>query len=287
MDALKRPRDTFETLSPIYKLLKVFGLAAVVREKGGLKVTWNPSKTVAPVILTLMTILTLIMKIINFLLCSSPDRKLVFTDTIQITYLFGYLHYIIDVICVRKFGTEVSIKYLKLYDHFDFTLGNAYYLVVKKKVKNITICVLLSGITLMIVDFLGWAVNYDLKIPLLYSPEYVFFLLNLLIIIGICSHVVQIEYRLKTIGDIARELYSSAYNEENMLDDVVDDKNWLYSREEKFKQHINKKQVYPKDCDKIGLLKRCYLLLIEQSNYINTSFGFTVSNQNYSKVIKI
>ncbi|XP_061384228.1 uncharacterized protein LOC133320300 [Danaus plexippus] len=99
----------------------------------------------------------------------------------------------------------------------------------------------------------------------LYFFEYVFYVLKTLSVVDMISHIIQVKFRLKTIGDILKDYCSH-------IDNVS------------FSETIKKSGNNIKDSEFLSYnyrhislsLSRCYFLLTEQCNFINAMYGLRI-----------
>ncbi|KAL0880357.1 hypothetical protein ABMA27_002798 [Loxostege sticticalis] len=143
---------------------------------------------------------------------------------------------------------------------------------IKTKVLKVTVFMTsLYGI-LTVVNII-WAAFYDPTesfTTVRASVGIIMIYINSLSILEMLVHVILIEYRLIKINNILQLRCSSTTNNFGALS-VLGDNNWLYFS--KHKEITRNPQV---DCNyfyDISWLNKCYLLLIEQSNFINKLFG--------------
>ncbi|XP_063830942.1 uncharacterized protein LOC135080190 [Ostrinia nubilalis] len=122
--------------------------------------------------------------------------------------------------------------------------------------------------------------NYDSGISIFfrtaYSFEKVLLFINILTVIEMSANVIQIEYRLRSIRDILQDFCLSKNSTPGTID-VVAEKNWLYfskDKENAKKIKGNSSHVFVfNHVNDLSWLNKCYLLLIQQSTFINTAFG--------------
>lgn len=276
------PQDAFTTLTPLYRILRIFSFTSVTRENNQLKISHSKWKRITVMtFIFFITVLVSVAKVLHYkqFFNSQMNRTIKFTDSIQLTYLLQFGQYIANNYFAYKYGCNgITLKYFKLYEKIDKVLGITYNSVIRAKVIKITIILPLIGFLISALDFASWMISYGWMIPVLYSMDYIFFILNSFIIIEIISNVMQVEYRLRTMGDILQDFYSSSSNLMDVVEDVVCDKNWLYYTKKNSFQKLKDTKiiVYNNNYD-IMSFNKCYLLLIETNTFINKSYGLRVS----------
>ncbi|XP_026321066.1 uncharacterized protein LOC113231109 [Hyposmocoma kahamanoa] len=95
----------------------------------------------------------------------------------------------------------------------------------------------------------------------------------MLIILDMVSHVVQIEYRLRRLGDIVEKFDRNSKDVSNLVT-VSWRASFEATRLDKLKIFNARAENGVKTPDEIILLCQCYLMLIKQTEFINTMFGF-------------
>ncbi|KAL0820706.1 hypothetical protein ABMA28_006535 [Loxostege sticticalis] len=287
------PKDAYDTLTPINILLKMFSLTTLSRENSRLKVSYSWIKRIFTITALIMfTILVTVGKVLNYFGSYGENKtfNIRFTDSLQITYMLEFLQYIVDLKYVFKFGGYTSMKYFKLYEQIDDILGMMYNSIIKSKIYNATASTCSLVIVSSALDFAAWFIitGYDTH-ALYYSIDYIFFFINTLTIIDMCANVIQVEYRLKTIGDVLQDLYSVTKNSLSVVN-VVGDKSWLYFSKDKAvtrKIISSSKFLEYNHLNDIVWLNKCYLLLIEQTAYINEIFGARILINNSYQLFNI
>ncbi|KAL0830762.1 hypothetical protein ABMA28_002883 [Loxostege sticticalis] len=199
-----------------------------------------------------------------------------FYDQVQLTILFRVvILYSIDLCYVFKFGGNKNIHYFKLYEQIDKVLdtNNA---IIKTKVLKVTVVIAtLYGImTVLNIIWTVYDFNESFKTIRAFL-EIIMININSLSIVDMMAHVILIEYRLIKIKNILQHHFLINHNNFGALC-VLGENNWLYFSKVKDISRNLKGQKNHVDCNYIydvSWLNKCYLLLIEQSHFINKLFG--------------
>lgn len=265
-----RKFDTFSTLEPLNTVLKIFGMSCILRRGVTLKYSYPSFKIFSYIILFLVINSFTIYYKISYL----NDRPIVvtFRDFFEMIYLFGFKQYIVDILFIYKYGSKSQLDYISLYDYIDTLLNMPYNMQVRNSIKRFCIFFIIIGSLTIITDCLATTISFGWQMTLMYLIDYLYLLLRMLSVLDVISNCVQISFRLKTIGDVLENFYS---NTDNLLSTVKD----FIQEELKVKVHrydITKDVRFNRNI--LNNMIRSYLLLIEQNEYINTTYGFRVRN---------
>ncbi|KAL0880360.1 hypothetical protein ABMA27_002800 [Loxostege sticticalis] len=187
--------------------------------------------------------------------------------------------YTIDLRYVFKFGGNKNIHYFKLYEQIDKSLEINNTLI-KTKVFKVTVVLTSLYGKLTVVNII-WAVFFDPSKSFISMRSFVGMFMtyiNSLSIVEMLAHVILIEYRLIKLKVILLQRYSYTTNNFSAFS-VLGENNWLYFTKVKDITRTLKGQTNQVDCNYIygiSWLNKCYLLLIEQSHFINKLFGVRI-----------
>ncbi|KAL0880355.1 hypothetical protein ABMA27_002798 [Loxostege sticticalis] len=261
--------DAFDSLNFINQLLKIFCLSILSRENRRLKISYSWFKVIFTIVCIICLIIFLTYDIVKFYAYEIQHFK--FNDEVLLVILVRAVLYSIDLCYVFKFGGNTNLHYFKLYEQIDKVLDTDNAMIKTKVLKVTVFMTSLYGI-LTVVNII-WAAFYDPTesfTTVRASVGIIMIYINSLSILEMLVHVILIEYRLIKINNILQLRCSSTTNNFGALS-VLGDNNWLYFS--KHKEITRNPQV---DCNyfyDISWLNKCYLLLIEQSNFINKLFG--------------
>ncbi|KAJ0172582.1 hypothetical protein K1T71_011721 [Dendrolimus kikuchii] len=237
-------KDTFYTLAPINWILTFFALNCVRRKNGKLVVHWSLLRNLSSIV-TIFIVITCFLygKVSN--IEKNEDGSIKFINLIEMTFLLDYVQYIIDLYYVFK-TKHVLIKYYENYDHIDKITGMTYYKSIRTSIAYTFIINIVIILFPIILDYLTYSVMFGWLRPTLFSIDYFFNMLNTLTIVNLTAHVIQMTYRLKRIESIFKHSYTPLEASNNIFLN-----NWdvLY-------------------------IKKCYLMLLEQTEYVNYIYGF-------------
>ncbi|KAL0830761.1 hypothetical protein ABMA28_002882 [Loxostege sticticalis] len=264
--------DAFDSLNFINQLLKIFCLSILSRENRRLKISYSWFKVFFTIVCIICLIIFLTYDIVKFYAYEIQHFK--FNDEVLLVILVRAVLYSIDLCYVFKFGGNTNLHYFKLYEQIDKVLDTDNAMI-KTKVLKVTVFITsLYGI-LTVVNII-WAAFYDPTesfTTVRATVGIIMIYINSLSILEMLVHVILIEYRLIKINNILQLRCSSTTNNFGALS-VLGENNWLYFS--KHKEITRNPQV---DCNyfyDISWLNKCYLLLIEQSNFINKLFGVRI-----------
>lgn len=192
-------KDTFYTLVPINGLLRVTALSSISRKGIQLQASTSMVKSVIyTLVLTFVNLLFVYLKLSE----NETDRFDVivkFTRLLEFIYWFSFFVYIIDLFFIQKYGGNALLKYIKTYDALDRTLGAADYNKIRRTI--LISMELIIGATLFVAlfDYITWVVIEGWVDPSMYTIDYLYWFLNVLTILDVVSHIIQVEFRLKLI----------------------------------------------------------------------------------------
>lgn len=252
-------QDVFSTFLPLNKFLNKIGLSCVYLLNGKLSLSPLFYKCI-------FSFLLLVLSSVAYSLCYYFKRNDAFIFIIHIFYLVEKFHYIVDIYFVNKFGKQNIIDYIGTYQFIDQCLKRTCYEDIKRNIRNISLFLILIAVLPHLLEMIYVSLAIDIQIMLLYFFEYVFYVLKTLSVVDMISHIIQVKFRLKTIGDILEDYCSH-------IDNVS------------FSETIKKSGNNIKDSEFLSYnyrhislsLSRCYFLLTEQCNFINAMYGLRVS----------
>lgn len=262
--------DAFSALSTFNYVLNIFGLSCIYRDGKNLKLSKPIRK-----ILVLVTFFLLINIYAAYdKLLSVNSLNFDFEDYYQLGFLLGYLQYIIDIFLVYKYR-RLRVHYFSVYEIIDQILGISHYEAIAKNVRNICICFSIVISINIAIDYISYAMSFGWTLSLIFSIDYVYLGLRLLVDIDLISNFIQVKYRVKTVGDLLEGYYCDADTPDE-VEDLAFGKIWISSKDNKLK--LSKiKSINSNKHNIVLWLSRCYLFLNEQCEYINTMYGFRVS----------
>lgn len=275
-----KPKSAYSTLTAINRLLKVFCLTGITCENEQLKINYM-AKYIQPFLIFFTIIVGFTSEIAN--LMNFHDKSY---NLDHIIMLITLIQYIVGLIFVFK-NSSTNLYYFKLYDHIDKILGmiTTYNSCIQEKVSSVTFVCVCSLCGMFAIEFFGEILHLNSCISHFIAiniiTEYVSYFINTITILEFCANIIQIEYRLKTIKDILQDFCIFSSRKLSVVN-VVRDKNWFYFSKENIplRRPTSGTFVFNNYHDVI-LLKKCYLLLIEQRNFINKAFGLRVSKISY------
>ncbi|XP_072942956.1 uncharacterized protein [Epargyreus clarus] len=198
------------------------------------------------------------------------------------TFILAYFQHLTDLYFVYKYGRETALEYFRVYDHVDRTLNMTYYNVIKRNISYLMIFITISAVSCILFDgflrymFVNWS-NATIE-----CLNNLYFLVLILIVIDIIAHITQVQFRLKLMGDVLEDFYLSTESlPEVMKEIIITIKD--QPKNEKVTNHLDLlKTICLNRNYSILKLSRCYLLLLEQTDFINTIFGIRVVKVNIS-----
>lgn len=272
----KSHKNAYDTFAPLNVLLRIDSLIAIKKSKGNLIVSWSFTKTLLTVtMLICINITVTVFKIQHFFSTNTESRSNIF---LQLIFLLSFGQYIVDLHYVHKLGRKTCLKYFKLYENFDNSLRMSYYNEVTEKIKKITAFFSVVGVVCPIFNYISGVISYGWVGPTLNCVDDFYASLNSLTVLDMSFHVMQIEYRLKMMADVLHDVYTSTENLPGSMEDLVNDKEWFHNTKGVLKSNVMcLKTLGFGRYYEIDRFKRCYIILIEQVNYINQMFGLRVS----------
>lgn len=210
------------------------------------------------------------------------------TDTMQMIY--DHFQYIIDLWFVSKFGRHISVEYFKQYETIDIILGMTDYSTIKCKLLKLIYFFCTIWLTSSAFDLVAWYLGYGWLPPLIYSISYIYLFIKIITTLDLTSHIMHIEIRLKIMADLVQNYYVTSESLQGFVGDSICNSNWLHSesylRVLELNSSFNPLKICSKDHDdELQLLKKCYLLLTDQVEYINCMFGFRVRRHTFSYLV--
>lgn len=206
----------------------------------------------------------------------SDDGTFGFFDSVQISYLFDLVHYCADITFVYKYGRQRCVDYYSTYQLIDTVLGKYFFIKIRKSIIKMCSFLIVIWFLAMIVDYIAWSMAFGWMVPFAYFMDAITLALKIISYLNVISNCVQIEYRLKAIEADLNFIYCSMESVPAMIKEVV--------RADKYnkKNNLNLQCIYVKPViiyrsNVVSHLSRCYLLLLEQCNYINIMSGYRVS----------
>lgn len=292
----KTPLVAFDTLNPVNRLLSILCFSTLIRKNKRLIVASSLKPTLAMIAAIIAIVLIVIYEIVQRYMNSvQKTTNIRFRDSRTTFFIWGFTQYIIDAGYAYKYGGRTYLCYFKLYDHFDKVFGMKYNTIIKTKVIKLTIILNLVVVLSSIFLFCKWILCIG-HCKVTYSEFFkdmmavLLFFINNFPLTEFCSHIIQIEYRLKIIKDILQDLHYLT-NKRFSESEVVRNKDCSYSS--KSTETTNKPDIptnnlmYNNNVINTKWLKKCYLFLIEENNYLNKLFGVRVSNCFFKSRIKL
>lgn len=201
IDYTKRnPKDTYYSVVPINWLLRKICLSYINRKGDQLEESDSIIKIVIYVTgFAIFNIYSFYEKIIAMAI-KSPGEVFMFVNFFRITYWFQYFEYIIDIFICYKHRAQL-LTYFKTFDDCDAVIGIPYF----ERIRKILISNLAFGIFITIFVcvfcYIAWAFVLGIHFPIIETVDHIYFFFNTLTIIDLISHVIQVEYRLRTIRE--------------------------------------------------------------------------------------
>lgn len=268
--------EVFSTFYPLNRILQLVGLSCVFSIDKKLKCYTSTLKvTCILIILFVFNCLSFYYKFPNFTNVSSAAL-------INNFYLFiiilDYFQYFINIYFVYKYGKESHLKYLNNYVFIDNIL-HTYYIHgrVKSSINKTCVFFLVLCSIISIADFITWFIIYN-SASVSYILYYVYAFLQLFSSLDFIANCTQVLYRLQTIGDELQYRGRESSNLSVLYGETVDD---VLIKKNQLKTNSSRAVAKPIHRQNIVNIVtgsyRCYLLLIDQSSYINKVFGFRVS----------
>lgn len=271
------PKKTFETMTPVNLLLKIFCGPIISQKKLRSKLRFF--------IVATNIIIGVVMSAYNI---KKSNAYLILVDCDKfhclcmmiISRLFDIMLYIIDLGYLFKFGGHIHLNYFELYDRIDQILGTTYNAIIKSKICKQTICLTFSSVMFIILSILysfWFDGSGDMFFKISLTIEYIIRFKHSLTIIELCANIIQIEDRLKIITVKLKDLFSFG---STRLEFNVSAMHWLNSSNQK---ENSDNMVSENSLTELNGLQKSYLLLLEQNDHINQLFGVRVS-ENLTKL---
>ncbi|KAM3965297.1 LOW QUALITY PROTEIN: uncharacterized protein ACR2FA_000685 [Aphomia sociella] len=272
---LSKIDNAYNAFGPLNAMLKIFSLNCNFQCETSTDLFCLILKyAITVALLGAFNFFTLYYKISKVYSAINPSIKI--TDAVQM--VFDYFQYLVDLCYVYKYGRQVSVEYFKQYAYIDDILGVTYYPVIKKRVTKCLVFFLFSWLVISACDYAAWALGFGWIIPIMYAIAYIFLLIKILTTLDFSGHAMQIECRLKTVCDLLHQCYSLLEPLPGVSTDCIRNENWFYSDTCKritkvlSKTNTNKRPLCNNSYE-VKRLCRCYLIIIEQSMFINKMFG--------------
>lgn len=266
--------ETYSTLRPTNFVLKCFALNCIFQKDNQLKSSWSLSKNL--LILLILCPINAAAFYFNILFTYLSGAGLSFSDVLHFEFVLGFLKYMVDLIYVRKYGTKMCLSYYNAYYNIDNILKMSYYNKLKAKCFKFMVLTCVSCIFAYVFEIIAWQMAME------YGPEdtsfvieYFYTLMQMLTVLDMMSHLVQIEYRLRAFGDTVQKFDKTNKIILNWADQSNDFK---VTRLDNLKI-LNLKiiETGTRISDGVLSLSQCYLMLIQQTEFLNKMFGFRVS----------
>lgn len=268
------------TFTPLENILKLLGLCCVLSDGKKLKYSWPICKIAFTA--TSLLIANSVSIYLSITTITYKRSKAAFQDYIPLIYLLGYVQYISDLTFVYKYGRQRCLNYYSVFENIDRVIGMCYYNEIRKSVAKICIyfiligsCYLISDYTALVMSYVG-GFTYGWSITAIHSVDYIYTIIKMLSALDGIAHITQVKFRLKKMEDILKEYYSTVASLPGVTQDVIckedSTKNYQF-----LNGYCSLNVIGQKHPEVILQLSRCYLLLLEQCEYINGMFGFRVS----------
>lgn len=267
---------TCDTLKPLHRLLKLFSLNCNTNKQINKPTYYFCKSLLMAIILGSLTISSLYWKITK--LYSEINISIKITDVIQMIY--DLCQYLVDISFVLVYGRDISFEYFKQYARIDNIITMKYYSEIKLRLVKLISFFALMWATSSVCDFTAWVFTFGWLAPFVYAIAYVYLLIKILTTLDLISQVMQIECRLRCLGDLLLAYYCGETKEQGFVEDCAFKYNWFYPNKEVDKDPFPPlKKVGSNITDEIKLLGKYYLLLIEQCAFINKLYGMRVSKR--------
>ncbi|XP_045452351.1 uncharacterized protein LOC123661435 [Melitaea cinxia] len=132
------------------------------------------------------------------------------------------------------------------------------------------------------IEFYTWISTFTWISINIYLVEPLYLMIKTLAALDPIANLVQVKYRLEVIGDLLEYYYYHDDNNPQVIKDVTVERVWI-SQEVRKSKHRDPSRRASVNCrDIINHLSKCYMLLIDQSDFINLKYGiralFNTSN---------
>ncbi|XP_063826074.1 uncharacterized protein LOC135075583 [Ostrinia nubilalis] len=263
--------DRFSIKNPLSCLLYLFSLSTNSRRE----LNSNSHLSVIKIVITgvlfcVLTVLSIYYRINKVYSDLTVSVRL--TDLVQAIY--DYFQFNVDLYFVYKYGRRYYQEYYKQYTTIDQVLGECSCSPIRAKINKLVFLFASFWVAVSAVDCFVWVSTYGWMIPFAFSLTYIYLLLKILTNLDFTYQTMHIEVRLGIMRNLILTQYLDCDSLSGATSDPVENKNWFYCNSSSFKR-----REFPKNSHSgIQWLSRCYLLLIEQSRFINQKFGFRVRN---------
>lgn len=257
---------TVNTFSPLYWQLNIFSLQCQLNVNIYFQLL---RMALAAIISCLITSFSLYYKIVNIYHHLLASIK--YTDTVQAIY--DYLQYVFDLFCVFKYGSDIFREYINQYAYIDCLLDMDYYRYIRRNLIKVMVFLFCTWFCSSVFDFVTWDIGFGFVTTSAFVMGYVYTLIKILSNLDLTAHVMQIEARLRVIGDTIQNSYQSFDNICPKFEDTIGKKNWFYND---CRTSTKTTDVRRNPClcsNDVKWLSRCYVLLTEQVTFINNMFG--------------
>lgn len=250
--------ETYSTLRPTNFVLKPMALNCICKKDNRIVASWSLFKNLSILfILCPINALALYFKVIH---TDITENGFTFTDAVHYEFIFGFIKYIVDLAYVKMNSSKECIDYYYAYENIDNILKIRCYDEMKKNCRTIVTLICAGCIFTFIFEFTAWHLVQPIDTEdISFVIQYFYSFAQVLTVLDMISHLVQIENRLRTFGDIAEKLIGTNMD--------------MAKRTNVFKVT----EPFSWTPDDIISLSRCYLMLINQTEFINNLFGFRVS----------
>ncbi|XP_052743935.1 uncharacterized protein LOC112050478 [Bicyclus anynana] len=191
--------------------------------------------------------------------------------------MLGYVQYVVDLLFVYKYGRQRCLDYYNTFENIDRVIGMPYYNEIKRSVTKICFFFILIGSVYFISDYTALVLLYGWFISAVHSIDYIYTVIKILSALDGIAHFIQVKFRLKRIGDVLQDYYNSVASLPGMRKDVISktDSTTTVCLSNRWKLELLDTIGYSRT-KTILRLSKCYLLLLEQCDYVNGMFGFRV-----------
>ncbi|CAH2089145.1 unnamed protein product [Euphydryas editha] len=266
-------QDAFSTVAQLNFVLRIFGLSSIYRDGNKLKHN-NP---IWKFMLYIIVFFAANAYGVYFKIQTIDNHsKFTLTDAVQLVYLLGYIQYIFDIISVYKHGRQTYISYFNLYDYIDSIIGMPYYNQVKKYIRSMCAFYTFIALIKFVIAIFMWAVDFNFIVLNIYSVELIYPVIRLLAALDIIANCIQISCRLETIGDILEYYYHHDGNIPVVVTGITYDQISV-TKDLKQLNYLDPMKISSKlSHSMMRHASRCYILLVEQSEFLNLKYGFRI-----------
>ncbi|CAH2089146.1 unnamed protein product [Euphydryas editha] len=262
--------DAFSTVEPLNYALRISSLSCIYRD--GTKLKYS-----GPIWKFLLYIVVFIAaSSYNIYLKSQiiqSQKKITFSDSIQVSFLTSTILYIIDIVYVYKYGRESFIDYFNLFDTIDSVLSKPSHYKVKKSIRNMCLFYAFIYISSITIELYTWTYKLNWIVLNVYFVEMLYLLIKMLAALDLIANLIQVKYRLEVIGDLLEHKYCQDDNYSRMIKDVPYERVWISPEIRNSNRNYSSKAASVTYHDILCHLSKCYMLLIDQSEFINLKYG--------------